>query len=130
MGKINISVTLPVKAIDLYNAWLDSKKHSAFTGGKAKISGKIGASFSAWDEYITGKTLELVEGEFIKQSWRTVEFPEGAEDSILELKFEEKDGKTKLHLTHYNLQRGDAEKYEEGWKDHYFKPMKTYFSLK
>ncbi len=130
MGKINISVTLPVKAVDLYNAWLDSKKHSAFTGGKAKITNRAGSGFTAWDGYISGKNLELKEGKFIKQSWRTVEFPDDAPDSILEITFEELDGKTKLHLLHYDLQRGDAAKYEEGWKDHYFKPMKTYFSLK
>jgi activator of HSP90 ATPase len=130
MEEIKLSVTLPVKADELYNAWLDSKKHSAFTGGEAKLTKKAGAEFTAWDEYISGKNLELKEGKFIKQSWRTSEFPDAAPDSILELSFEEKGNKTKLDLYHYNLQKGDAKKYGDGWKAHYFEPMKAYYSKK
>ena len=125
-----MSITLPVKATELYNAWLDSKKHSAFTGGDAVCSKKVGGEFTAWDEYISGENLELKEGEFIKQSWRTMEFPKSAPDSILELTFEEKGGKTKLDLYHYNLQKGDGKKYGNGWKAHYFEPMKAYFKGK
>ena len=52
---------------------------------------------------------------------------DNAPDSTLELKFEEKAGKTTLHLHHYGLQKGDAKKYGSGWKAHYFNPMKDYF---
>jgi activator of HSP90 ATPase len=130
MEQIKMSITLPVKASELYAAWLDSKKHSAFTGGDAQISKKVNGEFTAWDEYILGKNLELKDGKFIKQSWRTMEFKDSAPDSILELTFEEKAGKTKLSLYHYNLQKGDGKKYSQGWKEHYFTPMKAYFSGK
>lgn len=130
MEKIKLSITLPVAAKELYNAWLNSKKHTAFTGGEAVMSNKVNGEFTAWDEYISGKNLELKEGEFIKQSWRTAEFNEDAPDSILELTFHEKAGKTKLDLYHYNLQKGDGKKYSDGWKDHYFEPMKAFFSGK
>lgn len=130
MEKIKMSITLPVKAKELYDAWLDSKKHSEFTGGYAHISKKLNGEFTAWDEYISGKNIELQEGKFIKQSWRTMEFKPNAPDSMLELTFEQKGGKTKLSLYHYDLQKGDGKKYEQGWKDHYFEPMKAYFSSK
>jgi len=130
MEKIKMSITLPVKAKELYNAWLDGKSHEAFTGGEATASKKEGDDFTAWDGYIWGKNMELKEGEFIKQTWRTGEFPSKAPDSILELTFEEKGGKTKLSLCHYNLQKGDAKKYGDGWKAHYFEPMKAYFEGK
>ncbi|MBP9068820.1 MAG: SRPBCC domain-containing protein [Bacteroidia bacterium] len=130
MEKIKMSITLPVKAKELYDAWLDSKKHSAFTGGDANVSKKLNGEFTAWDEYISGKNIELKEGKFVKQSWRTMEFKSNAPDSILELTFEEKAGKTKLSLYHYGLQKGDGKKYGQGWKDHYFEPMKAYFSSK
>lgn len=130
MEKINLSITLPVKAKELYNAWLDSEKHAEFTGGDATCSNKVGDNFEAWDGYIWGKNVELNEDKFIKQTWRTSEFPSKAPDSILELTFEEKAGKTKLSLYHYNLQKGDAKKYTDGWKAHYFEPMKEYFGSK
>ncbi len=127
MESLKMSVTLPVKADKLYKAWLTSKEHAAFTGGAAKISSKVGGKFTAWDGYISGKNTELKANKKIVQTWRTSEFPEDAPDSILEIDFEEKNGKTKLNLYHYNLQKGDAKKYRDGWRDYYFEPMKQYF---
>jgi activator of HSP90 ATPase len=127
MESLKASITLPVKAKDLYKAWLDSKKHTAFTGEKAKQSAKINGKHSAWGGYISGKNLELKPGKKIVQSWRTTEFPENAPDSTLEISFEEKAGKTKVSLYHYGLQKGDAKKYKDGWKQFYFEPMKAYF---
>lgn len=127
MESLKMSVTLPVKADKLYKAWLTSKEHAAFTGGAAKISSKVGGKFTAWDGYISGKNTELKANKKIVQTWRTSEFPEDAPDSILEIDFEEKNGKTKLNLYHYNLQKGDAKKYRDGWRDYYFEPLKQYF---
>ncbi len=127
MESLKMSITLPVKAEKLYKAWLNSKEHAAFTGGAAKVSAKVGGKFTAWDDYISGKNLELKANKKIVQSWRTSEFAEDAPDSTLEVSLEEKNGKTKLSLYHYDLQKGDAEKYRDGWRDFYFEPMKQYF---
>ena len=128
MESLKLSITLPVKADKLYKAWLDSKQHALFTGAEAKASAKVNAKHSAWDGYISGKNLELKAGKKIVQSWRTSEFAEDAPDSTLEITFKEKAGKTKLSLYHHGLQKGDAKKYTQGWKDFYFAPMKHYFS--
>lgn len=58
----------------LYKAWLSSKEHSAFTGGKARIQAKVGGRFTAWDGYITGTTVVLEPYRRIVQSWRTLSF--------------------------------------------------------
>lgn len=128
MESLKLSITLPVKAEKLYKAWLSSKEHSKFTGADAKANAKVNSKHSAWDGYIWGKNVELNPGKKIVQTWRTSEFPEDAPDSILEITFEEKAGKTKLSLYHHNLQKGDAKKYTQGWKDFYFTPMKEYYS--
>ena len=128
MESLKMSISLPVSAEKLYKAWLSSKEHSLFTGAEAKASSKLNAKHSSWDGYIWGKNLELKAGKKIVQSWRTSEFPEDAPDSILEITFEEKAGKTKLNLYHHNLQKGDAKKYKKGWDDFYFTPMKHYFT--
>lgn len=129
MESLKMSITLPVKADKLYKAWLTSKEHAAFTGAGAKASSKVGGKFTAWDGYITGQNLELKANKKIKQSWRTSEFPENAPDSTLEITFEEKNGKTTISLYHYDLQKGDAKKYKDGWRDFYFEPMKQYFGI-
>jgi uncharacterized protein YndB with AHSA1/START domain len=87
-----LSVELPVTAKRLYKAWLNGKEHSAFTGARATVVPKVGGRHTAWDGYIEGVTLELEPHRRIVQSWRTSEFPEGSEDSRLELLLEETSG--------------------------------------
>jgi uncharacterized protein YndB with AHSA1/START domain len=86
---IRVSAVIPVKRTTLYDAWLDSKEHAAFTGGRAHVDPKVGGKYSAWDGYISGKTLLLRRGQKIVQSWRTTDFPEGSPDSRLVVLFED-----------------------------------------
>lgn len=60
MKSFKLSVTLPVEVSELYKAWLNSKQHTAFTGGEANCSAKLNGAFTVWDGYITGKNLEFV----------------------------------------------------------------------
>lgn len=123
-----ISDTFPTTPEALYAAWLDSETHAAMTdGGEATIHVELGASFSAWDGYISGKNLELEPGKRILQSWRTSDFQETDGDSRIEILFESVPDGTKLTLTHTDIPEGQPD-YEEGWEDFYFRPMREYFS--
>ena len=62
------------------------------------------------------------------QSWRTTEFPDGAEDSRLELRLSVAEGGTRLTLTHSAIPEGQGEQYRDGWKEYYFEPMVEYFT--
>jgi activator of HSP90 ATPase len=112
---------------DVYRAFLNSKSHAKITGGPAKISARVEAEFSAWDGYIVGKNIALEEDKKIVQSWRTVEFPAKAPDSLLELIFEEEDGGTRIRLTQTGLPKSQAKNYELGWTQFYWGPMQKYF---
>ena len=128
MENLNLKVELPASPERVYKAWLNSKEHEAFTGGgKASVKAQIGSTHSAWDGYIYGKTLELEPGKRILQSWRTTEFPDKAEDSMIEIKLESKGKGSVLHLKHWNIPDGQGKMYKEGWRDYYFEPMKEYF---
>ena len=97
------------------------------TGGAAQCSITVGDTFSAWDGYITGKNLELVENKKIVQTWRTTEFDETDEDSILSIEFITIQNGTEFILTHTNIPQGQTQ-YKQGWIDHYFSPMKEFIS--
>ena len=126
--QLSISTEFKITALEVYNAWLDSEKHSEFTGGEAKIQNKVNSEFTAWDEYISGKILELEEGKRILQSWRTVEFNDEDEDSVLEVIIEDLENNTcKITINHSNLGEGGAKKYSIGWEENYFEPMRLYF---
>ena len=124
---IKLTTNFPVTAKRLYDSWLNSTAHSDFTGGKAIIDGRVGGKFKVWDGYITGSNLVLQPYGRIVQSWRTTEFHESAPDSRLEILFEKHNSGTKVTLIHTQLPNGEEKKYEKGWKDHYFKPMKKFF---
>lgn len=124
---IKLSAVFPVNAKTLYEAWLDSKAHSAFTGSKAKINPTIGGTYTAWDKYISGRTIVLQPYSRIVQSWRTTEFHDSYPDSTVEILFEKSAKGTKLTIVHSGIQKGDGKKYKEGWKEFYFEPMKVYF---
>lgn len=126
--KIQLKHAFNVKPEIIYKAWLDSKSHSEMTGGQAEISDILGERFSCWDGYISGNNLVLDENKKIVQTWRTTEFLDSEEDSHLEINLIELNEGTELSILHTNLpDHGDQ--YIEGWKEHYFKPMETYFNL-
>lgn len=115
----------------IYEAWLDSGEHTNMTGGKADVSAEAGASFTAWDGYITGVNLELEPYRRIVQSWRTSEFPDGLPDSRLEIEL----GRTRDQLAgitviikHTNVPDGQGDSLMRGWSESYFEPMKRYFA--
>jgi uncharacterized protein YndB with AHSA1/START domain len=119
---------IPAGADRIYKAWLDSKEHAAMTGGSATSESHVGGKFSAWDGYIRGTNLELEPGRRIVQSWRSNDFPDGAPDSRVEVKLEAADGGTRVTLLHSNVPEGQSADYEKGWREHYFNPMRKYFS--
>lgn len=125
-----ISAQFPVTAQELYQAWLDSKQHTAFTGGGAKIKAQVGGKFTAWDGYIMGKTLELNPHSRIVQSWRTTEFPQNCGDSIIELTFKDVTGGAKMTIKHTELPEGQGAEYKDGWRQFYFNPMREYFKTR
>lgn len=112
---------------EVFDAWLNSEKHTEMTGGEAVCSAKIEDEFSAWDGYISGKNISIIPNEEIVQEWRTTEFKESDSSSELILKFKEVEEGCELTLIHNNIPQGQSD-YEQGWINHYFEPMKNYFS--
>jgi len=122
-----LSAVIPAKPSEIYKAWLSTKGHTAMTGSLAKVNGKVGGKFTAWDGYIFGTTLELTPDQHIVQAWRTSEFPDEAPDSHLEIDLKEVKGGTQVMLTHTKIPEGQ-DSYRQGWEDFYFKPMQAYFA--
>jgi len=126
--KINFEISAEINAFpqQIYDAWLDSDQHSAMTGGEADVSNTAGDSFTAWDGYIEGKNIELQPGLRIVQNWRTSEFDDSDDDSLLEVLLEAQNIGTLITIRHSNLP-GHGMQYKQGWVDNYFSPMKEYF---
>lgn len=125
---ITLRFSLHAAAKDIYDAWLDSARHSAMTGERATASREIGSAFTAWSGYITGKNLLLIPNKKIVQSWRSSEFPEDAPDSVLSIQLVENQGITEIELEHKDIPSGQAVQYQAGWVEYYANPMQRYFA--
>ncbi len=111
----------------VYNALIDSKKHSQFTESKAIVGKKAGDNFSAYDGYITGKNIELIPGKKIVQTWRTSDegWPEGYYSTI-EFVFKKTKEGTELQFTHSEIPSEVKADYEQGWEEYYWKLLKAF----
>ena len=87
---IRQTIFLEASPSEVYEAFLDAKKHAAFTGSRATCNPEIGGRFTAYDGYIWGKILQLEKGRRIVQTWQTTEWPPEAPPSNVEFLFDEK----------------------------------------
>ena len=117
-----------VKPVELYDALLNAKKHSAFTGAKATGAARVGGKFTAWDGYITGTNRELEPGRRMVQEWKTTEWPEASPPSRLVWTFAAKRGGAEVAMVHAKVPASQAAAYRQGWIDYYWTPLKEYFA--
>jgi activator of HSP90 ATPase len=121
---IKQTVTFKASPHEVYEALMDSKKHTAFSGDVAKLSRVVGGDISAYGGYITGKNLELVPDQKIVQSWRAMDWADGYFSTVT---FELKpipEG-TRLDFTHADLPEGTEDEFTQGWIENYWGPMKA-----
>jgi len=122
-----VSEFIPATRERLYAAWLDSQEHSAFTDEVAAIEPFVGGSHSAFSGYATGELLELEPNRRIVATWRSTDFPEEADDSRLEVTFEDTSGGTMVTLLHTGIPSGQSDRYRDSWVQYYLQRMKKYF---
>jgi uncharacterized protein YndB with AHSA1/START domain len=120
-------VVIPASPEEVYDAFIDPRKHSEFTGSKATCDPTVGGKFTAWDGYISGRNLELEKAKRIVQEWTTTEWPEGYPPSKLELTFTKVKGGTEIRMVHSHVPVEQAEDYKQGWIDNYWELLKDYF---
>lgn len=115
------------KPIEIYDAFLNEQKHTAFTGAKATCDRRVGGKFTAWDGYIAGRNVKLENGRRIIQEWKTSEWPDGYPPSVIEFTFKPKGGGTEIHMVQSKVPAKQAKNYQQGWIDYYWRPLKKYF---
>ncbi len=120
---IRQSVTIKATPHDVYEALMDSKKHSTLTGDKAVISREVGGKFSAFDEYAEGVNLELVPDKKILQTWRASDWPEGISSKVT-FALKAAAGGTQLTFLQTGVPEEFAGDVSQGWRDYYWAPLK------
>jgi activator of HSP90 ATPase len=120
---IRQSVTFKASANEVYEALMDSKKHSKITGAVVRMSREVGGKFSVYGGDIQGVNLELVPGQKIVQSWRYSDWPKG-HYSKCTLSLKQVSGGTRLTFTQVGVPEQFYDDIKQGWHDYYWEPMK------
>jgi len=114
---------------EIYEVFMDSKKHSKLTESKAKISREVGGSFSIYEGALSGKNVELIQDKKIVQTWRgSGENWSKGYYSTITLVFEPVDNGTLIKFTHSDIPEGTYESVKEGWNNYYWGPLKDMFA--
>jgi activator of HSP90 ATPase len=130
-GVIRQKILIPNSTPEqVYRALLSSKEHSKFTGSPAKVSARVGGKFTAWNEYISGRNIELRDGKMIVQEWQTTGWPEGYGPSTLRISLKKSGMGTELTMVQTKVPAADIVHYDPGWHKSYWEPLKKYFSEK
>ena len=118
-------VNFKTSSHDVYEALMDSKKHAKFSNSKANISREVGGEFTAYDGWINGKNLELIQDKKIVQNWRGngEDWPKGYYSKVTFLFSKTKNG-VKLTFKHEGIPESTYEDIKSGWIEHYWEPIK------
>ena len=110
----------------LYEALLDSKQFTEFSGRPAEIDREVGGAFSLFKGHIIGRNLELVPDQRIVQAWRVVTWPEGAY-SIARFDLKPQRSGTRVIFDHIGFPEGLHDHLAQGWEENYWSLLQKYF---
>ena len=123
---IRQTVTFSASPRELFNIYLDSKKHGAAIDDKASISRKVGSRFTAFGGMLRGRTLMIVPDRLIVQSWRAGSWKKNDPDSVLILQFDRVKNGGRITLLQANVPQHAYRNIKGGWPNHYWTAWKTY----
>jgi activator of HSP90 ATPase len=120
------AASLPSPPDRLFDMYLDPREHAAFTGLPVTIGPRPGDAFRAFDGAIWGTILHVEAKRLIVQTWRSVNFPPVAIDSVLILTFHPQGNGGRIELTQINVADEDFAGVSHGWEEHYWTPWRNY----
>ena len=123
--KLEQEIIIKTSPHEIYEAFMDAKKHSKFTESKAKVSREIGGNFSIFEGSLSGKNVELIQDKKIIQTWRGdgENWPKGYYSTIT-LVLEPVDDGTLIKFSHVDIPEAAYESVKEGWDTYYWEPLK------
>ncbi len=124
---IKQKIFIPASPMEVYEALMDEKKHSEFTGAKARVENKKGGKFSVWDGYAAGENLILVPGKQIVQSWRASDWPKEKISKVTYFLSSKENGCV-IDFEQVDVPEEFEEDIKNGWQEFYWKPLKEYFN--
>lgn len=110
---------------DVYSAITNPSTIELWSGYPAVMSVEPGSEFSLWDGDITGRNLEFVHNNKIRQEWY---FGDQKEKSLVTITISPDRGNSKVTIEHINIPDEDFKNISEGWEDYYIGAIIAFFN--
>ncbi|HET7006289.1 MAG TPA: SRPBCC domain-containing protein [Candidatus Binatia bacterium] len=125
---IIMAASLPAPPDRLFDMYLDAAEHAAMTGLPVIIEPRTGGVFRAFDGMVSGTILHIQPKSLIVQTWRSVNWPLTAMDSVLTLSFWPAEDGGRIELVHCNVVDEDFAGVSQGWGKYYWTPWHAYLT--
>jgi activator of HSP90 ATPase len=109
----------------IYEALLDEKQFSAFSGTAAQIHREAGGAFKLFGGRVIGRNIELMPNRRVVQAWRVETWPSGVY-SIVRFELNAQGSGTRIVFDHIGFAPEDREHLSEGWPRMYWNPLRKY----
>lgn len=123
---IKFELTLNASPQQVFDALMDSARHSAFTGGPAEIENRENGKFSLFNGMIGGLTTSMTPPNKIEQQWRAGNWEENYFSEIV-WELREDQNKTTLLFTQTGVPDEHYELIKSGWDNNYVAKLPRYF---
>jgi activator of HSP90 ATPase len=127
-SNIIMAAALPATAETLFDMYLDAAEHAAFTGMPVTLEPHAGGVFRAFDGRLSGRILHVEPKTMIVQTWRSVNWPLTALDSVLTLSFWPSEEGARIELVQVNVADEDFAGVSQGWETYYWAPWRAYLT--
>jgi len=126
MAKITIRQNVEINASphDVYEALMDSEKHSELIDDKAVIERKVGGKLSTFGGYAKGKFIELIQDRRIIHTWRANDWMKD-DLSTVTITLKPTASGTSLEFVQTGVPERFIDNISHGWEEFYWKPMKN-----
>ena len=120
------TVRLAAPPDELFDSYLDPRRHAAITGQPVRIGATPGCEFSAFGGMLSGRIVAVIPKRLIVQTWRSQHFGAQDPDSILVLSFSGDRAYGQIDLVHVNVADQDFDDVSKGWETFYWAPWRKF----
>ncbi|OBA20038.1 hypothetical protein METBIDRAFT_44970 [Metschnikowia bicuspidata var. bicuspidata NRRL YB-4993] len=125
---LHLEPTFNTTAEQLYITLLDPARVSAWSRSNAQIQAKEGSEFLLFGGSISGKILELVTNERIRQAWRLDSWRTG-HFAELDIQLKQGAGETTMVVKWSGIPIGDEDRVKGNFQDYYVRAIKLTFGF-
>ena len=128
MSQIHQEIVLAASPAAVYRALTDSEEFASLSGAPAQIHAENGGEFICFGTFITGRQIELLEGQRIVQAWRVFDWQPG-HYSIVHIELNADGDGTRLVLDQDGVPEDVVDHVGPGWHEKYWKPLQKHVEL-